>query len=124
MRRPGFLTLRKTVCGLLIVMSANLAFASFAPAQTKVTWVRGKVEWKGKPNYPAGKIAVTIVPRDSRTDKSKTKLVYTSSSGMYDFHVASGTYVLTVRWSEKNSKSFLIDVRNQSNLDIGAIVIP
>jgi hypothetical protein len=122
--RPGFLTLRKTVCGLLLVMSANWVLASFAPAQTKLTWVRGKVEWKGRPNYPAAKIAVTIAPRASRTDKSKTKLVYTSSSGMYDFHVTSGTYVLTVRWSDKNSKSFLIDVKNQSNLDIGAIVIP
>jgi hypothetical protein len=124
MRRPGFLTLRKKVCGLLIVMSANWAFASVQPTQTKLTWVRGKVEWKGKPNYPAAKIAVTIAPRASRTDKSKTKLVYTSSSGMYDFHVTSGSYVLTVRWSDKNSKSFLIDVRNQSNLDIGSIVIP
>jgi hypothetical protein len=116
------LTLPKIVCGLLIVMSANSVFASFAPQ--KVTWVRGKVEWRGKPNYPAAKIAVTIAPRASRTDKSKTKLVYTSSSGMYDFHVTPGSYVLTVRWSDKNSKSFLIDVRNQSNLDIGSIVIP
>jgi hypothetical protein len=109
---------------LALAMAAQLSITAAVPAQSKVTWVRGRVEWKGKPNYPAAKIAVSFVPRGLKGDKSRTKLVYTGSNGMYDFHVAAGTYILTVRWSEKDSRSFLIQVSDKPNLDIAPIVIP
>jgi hypothetical protein len=118
-------TWRQGVRCLALAVAAQLFITAAAPAQTKVTWVRGKVEWKGTPNYPAAKIAVSFVPRAFKGNKSRTKLVYTGSNGMYDFHVTPGTYILTVTWSEKNSKSFLIEVRgDRPNLDIAPIVIP
>lgn len=107
-----------------MAMAALLFIMSAAPAQSRVTWVRGRIEWKGNPNYPAAKIRVSFVPRALKGNKSRTKLVYTGSNGMYDFHVAAGTYILTVRWSEKDSKSYLIQVQDTPNLDIAPIVIP
>lgn len=109
---------------LAVAVAVQTFITTAAPAQSQVTWVRGLVEWKGTPNYPAARVAVTVVPRALKGNKSRTKLVYTGSNGMYDFHVAAGTYVLTVQWSDKNSKDFLIQVNGKPNLDIAPIVIP
>ena len=109
---------------LIVVVAVQLFITPVAPAQSRVTWIRGKVEWKGTPNYPAARVAVSIVPRAYKGNKSRTKLVYTSSNGMYDFHVGAGTYVLTVQWNDKDSKDFLIEVRGEPNLDLAPIVIP
>jgi hypothetical protein len=109
---------------LILALAVQLFIMPDAPGQTRLTWVRGKVEWKGKPNYAAAKVAVTIVPRANKGDKSRTRLVYTTSNGMFDFHVLAGTYVLSVKWADNNSKDFLIQVRGEPNLDIAPIVIP
>jgi hypothetical protein len=108
---------------LALAMAAQL-FITAAAQDIPKSWVRGKVEWKGTPNYPAAKIAVSFVPQAYKGNKSRTKLVYTGSNGMYDFHVVPGCYILTVSWSKRDSKSFLIQVRGQPNLDIAPIVIP
>lgn len=90
----------------------------------EITWVRGRIERQGKPNYPIAKIAVSLVPRAYITDASRTIRVYTGEDGMFDFKVAPGTYVLKVWYSEKQSKDFLIVVKGQRYLDIAPIVIP
>lgn len=109
---------------LIVAVVVQVFITTAAPAQSKVTWVRGRIEWRGKPNYPAARIAVSIVPRAYKGDKSRTKRVYTGSNGMYDFHVEAGTYVLTVQWSDKDSKDFLVEVRGEPNIDLNPIVIP
>lgn len=124
MRDRRSLTLHSSVNCLILAVAVQLFIMPDAPGQTRLTWVRGKVEWKGSPNYPAARVAVSIVPRAYIGDKSRTRLVYTSSDGMFDFHVPAGTYVLNVKWDDKNSKGFLIQVSGEPNLDIAPIVIP
>jgi len=109
---------------LILAVTIQLLVTPMVPAQSGVTWVRGRIDWRGTPNYPAARVSVSIVPRAFKGNKSRTKLVYTGSNGMYDFHVAAGTYVLTVQWSDKDSKSYLIQVSGEPNLDIAPIVIP
>src|SRR5712671_1858918 len=60
----------------------------------EITWVRGKIEHQGKTNYPAGRVAVTLVLRASKDNESHPILSYTGEDGMFDFHVAAGTYIL------------------------------
>jgi hypothetical protein len=117
-------TLRLGLGCLIVAVAVQLFITPAAPAQSKVTWVRGRIEWKGRPNYPAARVAVSIVPRAYKGDKSRTKRVYTASNGMYDFHVVAGTYVLTVQWNDKDSKDYLIQVRGEPNIDLGPIEIP
>ena len=94
--------------------------------QVQPVKVRGRVDRKGNSgSYPAGHVKVTIVPRSADGDERAATLVYTGTDGMYYFQVPTGTYVLRVWVSDKESKPFLIDVKGaQAQYDVSPIVIP
>lgn len=108
----------------VIALQVFCSVGAATPWQSQTTWVRGKIEWKGSPNYPARGIKVGVVPYESRNDNSHFKITYTGDNGIYDFRLGRGDYVLRVWVPEKNSKDFLITVTGDKYLNIGTIVIP
>ena len=113
-RRTLFVIAFQFLCGI----------AAGAAWQSETTWVRGRIEWRGSPNYPARGIKVGVAPYDSRNDNSRFKITYTGDNGIYDFHLAPGDYMLRVWVPENNSKDFSIRVTGGKYLNIGTIVIP
>jgi hypothetical protein len=114
-----------TVCVLLVLVQLCLS-VSLGKPRTKydVTWVRGRVQRQGQPRYAASKLKVTLVPRMYKDDESRAMVTYTGEDGMFDFKVPAGSYVLKVWSSEKEPKSYLINVRAQKYFDIVVIVPP
>jgi hypothetical protein len=114
----------RAICMLMLVVFPLFVTSALGRPKKKryeVTWVRGKIEHQGKPNYPAVKIAVTLA---SRFDESRPILSYTGEDGMFDFHVPAGTYILKVWLSGNESRNFLIQVDATKYFDVAPIVIP
>jgi hypothetical protein len=109
---------------IMVQLCASISFAQSRRGSYTYTWVRGKIERRGQPNYPASKLRVTLVPQAYKNDQSRAVVTYTGDDGMYDFKVRAGSYVLRIWTSEKESSSYLIVVRAQQYLDIAPIVIP
>src|ERR1700731_3542764 len=110
----------RAICMLLIVvfpLFSTIALGKPKKKKYEITWVRGKIEHQGKVSYPAGKVAVTLTPRESKNDQAHPLLSYTGEDGMFDFHVPAGTYVLKVWLSRNESKDFLIKVDAKKYFD-------
>jgi hypothetical protein len=117
----------RAMCLLFIFvfpLFATIAIGRPKRKKYEITWVRGKIEHQGKVNYPAGKVAVTLTPRESKSDQAHPLLSYTGEDGMFDFHVPAGTYVLKVWLSGNESKDFLIKVDAKKYFDVAPIIIP
>jgi hypothetical protein len=119
----------------LLVATACLWAAVFAGAQNSnsrkrptqqvaLATVRGRIDKKGNVRtYPAAYVKVTLTPRAYKDDMEHTMLVYTGPDGMYYFNVPPGSYILRIWLNDKQSKDYLIEVRNQKYVDVAPIVI-
>lgn len=117
-------TPRMRVTSLLLLVFYSMAVLEVearSPKIEQIVLVRGKIERQGKPNYPAAYVTVEL---SRRFDKSRGLLGYTGPDGFYYFRVAPGSYVLKVKISDKESKSYLIEVKAQKTVEVGLIVIP
>ena len=108
----------------LVLLSSSNSPGKPRKPKYEITWVRGRILRQGKLSYPASKVRVTLVPNAYKDDASRAVLTYTGEDGMYDFKVPAGKYILTVWGSEKESKKYLIDVRQQKYFDVAPLVIP
>ena len=125
MKKIAFPSRLTTICGLLVLVQLCV-FVSLGKPRPKydVTWVRGRIQRQGKPKYAASRVKVTLVPSFYKNDESRAVVTYTGEDGMFDFKVPAGSYVLKVWSSEKEPKSYLINVRAQKYFDIVVIVPP
>jgi hypothetical protein len=122
-------TLRMRVTSLLFLglcSMAALEVEARAPQVLRPALVRGKIERQGKPNYPAAYVPVELIRKTDEVQglgEKRRLLAYTGPDGVYYFRVAPGSYVLKVKISDKESKSYLIQVKAQKTVEVGLIVI-
>lgn len=123
MKNFALLSRLTTICGLLVMVQICVS-VSLGQQRTRydVTIVRGRVQIQGKPKYAAAKMKLTLAPKSDK-DESRPFVTYTRENGWFDFKVPAGSYVLKVWSSEKEPRTYLINVRAQKYFDI-VIVVP
>jgi len=125
MKKIAFPSRLTTICGLLVLTPLCVSVSLGKPRpKYDVTWVRGRIQRQGKPKYAASRIKVTLVPSIYKNDESRAVVTYTGEDGIFGFKVPAGSYVLKVWSSEREPKSYLINVRAQKYFDIVVIVPP